>query len=114
MKRWKTYLLVGMITMGFEAWSWFLGIGLAGWLAIVAASKYVGEALAEPGNRKRAQASREAADKLAARNAKLQSYQPSEFLPQERQGAIDRYSPQNRQPRQSNLAQYLRSFTQPR
>ena len=87
MTRTKVLLLVGLTTMGFQVWSWFLGLGLSAWLGLVAASKMVGD---------------------AAYNIWGEEEEPSPDAPYRRSqfmplppGAEDpmaRFAPQNRQP----------------
>ena len=110
MKLWKASLLVGLMTVGFQMWSW-----IAGWL--IAAAISVATAVAQRMNERKNQAEQEEYDDSSeGMHSRMSgSYRPSRFAQGSGRDPLARYAPQNRQPRSSSdLMNYLRSFTQPR
>ena len=104
MTRTKVLLLVGLTTMGFQVWSWFLGLGLSAWLGIIAASKMIGDAAhnvwGEEEEEPRPQ----------------MPYRRSQFMPAPPRADDDqmaRYAPQNRPPQSGvspDIMAYLRKY----
>lgn len=137
MKRGQVYLLVGLTTMGFQMWSWFLGglmavlslgqlvggilqksgapgwfkhsLGGAGYAAGGPAGKVADRAIEHAATRPEREAERAAG--LAERNARLMSYQRSNFMPQGPADYMARYRPSNRDTRSSpDFINYLQQF----
>lgn len=109
MKLWKASLLVGLMTMGFQVWSWFLGLGWAAWSLIVSLSKMAGDALAAPGNRERAEAEAAEAEEERIRQSKLKPYSRSQYMPD-----IGGDRPERTRYGTSPLMGYLDKFTRTR
>ena len=104
MTRTKVLLLVGLTTMGFQVWSWFLGLALGTWQAL-AAMLTAGSAATSSGTSvyDRMQEPEEPGVGGPYRG-------PSQFMPQ--MGG-NRYAPQNRSPQSGispDILAYLRKY----
>jgi len=122
-------LLVGLMTMGFQMWSWFLGPLMAAYAVAQAADAALKKADAPDWLRKmgtgvygtyqvwsenKAEEEAEEQAEEQARLSKLQPYRRSEFMPGAGDGGhMARYAPGNR-PMQSgvspNVMDYLRKY----
>ena len=123
-------LLVGLMTMGFQAWSWFLGVlmsllslakaadstmksaGAPNWLRGVTTGGYGAYTMNEEEKAAAARAEAEEAAREAQRfNA---PYQRSEYMPnRDSSDHMARYAPQNRQPQSGvspDIMAYLRRY----
>ena len=110
MKLHKAALLVCLMTMGFQMWSW-----IAGWLiaAAIQVATHVAQRMKERSDAESQKAFDESAQGMHSKMSG--QYRRSAYMPDEENDPMARYAPENRQPQSTSpLMSYLQRFTQSR